>query len=354
MGELKNFLGLEHDHTKEGLFLCQQKYTRDILQKCGMLECKLVSTPIEANAKIYAHEGKKLDDGTMYRKLVGSLIYLTLSRPDIAYAVGVMSRHMQFLKKTHLDAARRILRYVKGDHDTQRSINVYVFKLGLEQFRGVVKDNQQYHCQQRKRIKAAAVTTQESRWLVLLMEDIHQKVDCAVPLHCDNQSAIRLVENLVFHARTKYVEVNYHFIRENVLKEEIEMRQIKTDDQIADLFTKGLSTGKYVKVFSVSLTWYGESRYLKGTKSLGIWYPANESFLLQEYSDSNYGGLQLDRKTTLGGCQFLDGRLVSWSSKKHNCIALSTTEAEYIVAISYTSQVLWMKSQLLDYGYRFQ
>ncbi|XP_023742442.1 uncharacterized mitochondrial protein AtMg00810-like [Lactuca sativa] len=77
-------------------------------------------------------------------------------------------------------------------------------------------------------------------------------------------------------------------------------------------------------------------RYLEGTKSLGLWYPANERFLLQAYSDLNYGGLQLDRKSTSGGCQFLGGRLVSWSSKKHKCIALSTAEAEYIAAASCT------------------
>ncbi|XP_042753194.1 secreted RxLR effector protein 161-like [Lactuca sativa] len=94
-------------------------------------------------------------------------------------------------------------------------------------------------------------------------------------------------------------------------------------------------------------------RYLKVTKGLGIWYPASESFLLQAYSDSNYGGLQLDRKSTLGGCQFLGGGLVSWSFKKQNCIALSTSEAEYITAASCTSQFLWIKSQLLDYGYLF-
>ncbi|XP_052627195.1 uncharacterized mitochondrial protein AtMg00810-like [Lactuca sativa] len=76
-------------------------------------------------------------------------------------------------------------------------------------------------------------------------------------------------------------------------------------------------------------------RYLKGTKNLGIWYPANESFLLQAYSDSKYGVLQLNRKSTSGGCQFLGGRLVSWSSKKQNCIALSITEAEYIAAANY-------------------
>ncbi|XP_023772813.1 uncharacterized mitochondrial protein AtMg00810-like [Lactuca sativa] len=95
------------------------------------------------------------------------------------------------------------------------------------------------------------------------------------------------------------------------------------------------------------------SRYLKGTESLGIWNPTNKSFLLQAYLESKYCGLQLDKKHTLGGCQFLGGRLVSWSSRKHNCIALLTTEAGYTIAASCTSQALWMKSQLLDYGYWF-
>ena len=69
-----------------------------------MLECKLISTPMEPNAKMCAHEGKDLEDATMYRQLVGSLIYLTLTRPDISYAVGVMSQYMQNPKKPHLEA----------------------------------------------------------------------------------------------------------------------------------------------------------------------------------------------------------------------------------------------------------
>jgi len=104
LGELKHFLGLKVDRTKEGLFLCQQKYTRYILQKFGMMECKSASTPIEPNAK-FAHDGKELDDGMMYRQLVSNLIYLTLSRPDISYAVGVMRRYMQSPRKPHLDVA---------------------------------------------------------------------------------------------------------------------------------------------------------------------------------------------------------------------------------------------------------
>lgn len=271
LGELKHFLGLEVERTKEGLFLCQQKYTRDVLQKFGMMECKPVSTPIEPNAKICAHEGKELEDGTMYRQLVGSLIYLTLTRPDISYAVGVMSRYMQSPKKCHLDSARRILRYVKGtidygllykrgencnlvgycdadyagDHDTRRSTTGYVFKLGSGTISWCSKRQPTVSLSTTEaEYRAAATAAQESTWLILLMKDLHQKVDYAVPLHCDNQSAVRLAENPVFHARTKHVEVHYHFLREKVLKEEIEMRQIKTDDQVADLFTKGLSIGK--------------------------------------------------------------------------------------------------------------
>ncbi|XP_023752580.1 uncharacterized mitochondrial protein AtMg00810-like [Lactuca sativa] len=95
-------------------------------------------------------------------------------------------------------------------------------------------------------------------------------------------------------------------------------------------------------------------QYLKGTKCLGIGYLANESFLLQAYPDLNYGGLQLDRKSTSSGCQLIVGRLVSWSSKKQNRIPLLTAEVEYIATANCTSQLLWMKSQLLDYGYCFQ
>ncbi|XP_062086225.1 secreted RxLR effector protein 161-like [Humulus lupulus] len=121
-----------------------------------MPECKPISTPMEANAKLCVHEGKDLQDGAMYRHLVGSLIYLTLTRPDILYAVGVASRYMQHPKKPHLEAVRQMLRYVKdtinygllykkgdevkivgycdvdyaGNHDIRRSTIGYVFKLG--------------------------------------------------------------------------------------------------------------------------------------------------------------------------------------------------------------------------------
>ena len=274
LGQLKHFLGLEVTRTAKGIFLGQQKYAKDLLQKFGMLECKPISTPLEANAKLCGHEGKDLEDGTMYRQLVGSLIYLTLTRPDISYAVGVISRYMQNPKKPHLEAARRILRYVRGtidyglfykkdqdckivgycdadyagDHDTRRSTTGYFFKIGS----GTVS-----WCSKRQpaislstteaEYRAAAMAAQESTWLMQLMEDLHQPRDYKVSIYCDNRSAICLAENPVFHARTKHVEVHYHFIREKVLQEEIELLYVKTEDQVADLFTKGLGVDKFEK-----------------------------------------------------------------------------------------------------------
>ena len=94
-------------------------------------------------------------------------------------------------------------------------------------------------------------------------------------------------------------------------------------------------------------------RYLKGHPNLGLWYPKDSPFELVSYSDSDYAGASLDRKSTTGGCQFLGCRLISWQCKKQTMVATSTTEAEYVAAASCCAQVLWMQNQLLDYGYNF-
>ncbi|GJV61195.1 putative ribonuclease H-like domain-containing protein [Tanacetum coccineum] len=94
-------------------------------------------------------------------------------------------------------------------------------------------------------------------------------------------------------------------------------------------------------------------RYLKGKPKLGLWYPRVSSFDLESYSDSDYAGANLDRKSTTGGCQFLGRRLISWQCKKQTIVATSTTEAEYIAAASCCEQVLWIQNQMLDYGFNF-
>ena len=94
-------------------------------------------------------------------------------------------------------------------------------------------------------------------------------------------------------------------------------------------------------------------RYLLHTPNFGLWYPKGSSFNLMGYSDADYAGEKKDRKSTSGGCQFLGRSLVCWSSKKQNCVALSTTEAEYISAASCCAQLLWMVQTMKDYGINF-
>ena len=98
--------------------------------------------------------------------------------------------------------------------------------------------------------RAMATTAQESTWLIQLLKNLHQLVKYPIPLYCDNLSVIRLVENPVFHARTKHVEVHYHFIRKKVLQEEIELKHIKTENQAGDLLTKSLSLSKFKSLYN--------------------------------------------------------------------------------------------------------
>ena len=95
--------------------------------------------------------------------------------------------------------------------------------------------------------RLAALEAQESTWLKQLMEDLHQPTNYQVQIFHDNLSSIRLAENPIFHARTKHIKVHYHYIREKVLKGEIEMVPTKTKEQFADIFTKSLNKAKFVK-----------------------------------------------------------------------------------------------------------
>ncbi|GJW35313.1 hypothetical protein Tco_0058233 [Tanacetum coccineum] len=94
-------------------------------------------------------------------------------------------------------------------------------------------------------------------------------------------------------------------------------------------------------------------RYLKGQPKLGLWYPRDSPFDLETFSDSDYAGASLDRKSITGGCQFLGKRLISWQCKKQTIVANSTTEAEYVAAANCCGQVLWIQNQMLDYGFNF-
>lgn len=205
MGELTFFLGLQVKQSREGIFISQDKYVAEILRKFQFADSKIASTPMDPEKPFLKDvEGTNVDVHT-YRSMIGSLMYLTSSRPDIMFSVCACAcaRYQVTSKVSHLTAVKRIF------------------------------------------------------------------------------------------------------------------------------------------------------RYLKSQPRLGLWYSKESSFDLVAYSDSDYAGASLDRKSTTGGCQFLGCRLISWQCKKQTMVATSTTKAEYVAAANCCGQVLWLQNQLLDYGYNF-
>ena len=114
LSPLNYFLGLEVSSSADGYYLTQAKYTSDLISRASITDSKIVDTHIEYNCRLNSHDGKPLSDATLYRQLVGSLIYLTVTRPDISYAVHVVSLFMAAPRSSHYDAVLRILRYLKG------------------------------------------------------------------------------------------------------------------------------------------------------------------------------------------------------------------------------------------------
>ena len=117
MGELNFFLGLQIKQLKEGTFINQAKYIRDLLKMFNMEEAKTMKTPLSSSIKLDKDEKGKSIDSTMYRGMIGSLLYLTASRPDIMYSVFLCARFQSCPKESHLSAVKRILRYLKGTMD---------------------------------------------------------------------------------------------------------------------------------------------------------------------------------------------------------------------------------------------
>ncbi|MCO5570356.1 hypothetical protein L7F22_024076 [Adiantum nelumboides] len=238
-----------------------------MLSKYGMADCKPISMPLDQNVKLRTDEGQVLEDVTMYQQIVGSLICLTISRQDLSYSVDLESQFMQLPRKPHLDVVRRTLRYVSATLDytlfyeastelqlsgftdanwagsvcDRRSTNSFMFSLGsvAVTWRPTIALSST-----KVEYRGAAVVACEVAWLELRLGDLGIQVQRPVVIHCDNLSSIQLARNPVFHARTKHIEVHYHFIRERVLDGSIDLTFVRIDEQIANIFTKALGAEK--------------------------------------------------------------------------------------------------------------
>ncbi|GAU35639.1 hypothetical protein TSUD_394790 [Trifolium subterraneum] len=236
LGSLKYFLGLELARGAVGLFISQRKYTLDILSECKMLDCKPSSSPMEQNQKLALDTGPIFADPSRYRRLIGRLIYLTVTRPEITYLVHILSQFMQAPHQAHWDAAMRVLRSTTG----------YLMKLGAAPISWKTKKQTTVSkSSSEAEYRAMNQAVSEIIWLRSLLSSLQIHYDCPTVLHCDNQAAIHIAANPVFHERTKHIETDCHFIRTHLQRGIISTTYVHTTKQQADIFTKALASRQF-------------------------------------------------------------------------------------------------------------
>ncbi|XP_057443809.1 uncharacterized mitochondrial protein AtMg00810-like [Lotus japonicus] len=277
LGKVAYFLGMQFHYTDKGVLLHQGKYVREVLGRFKMSDCNPSRTPAEVIQKFDSTVEERVD-ATEYKQLVGSLRYLCNSRPDICYAVGVLSRFMSEPQKSHLLAAKRVLRYVKGTSDLgiwfpmyggQGNVDLYGFsdsdwcgdKLDrrsttgyLFMFQGApiswVSKKQPVvalsSCE--AEYIAGCYAACQAAWLSALLTELGVQLEGSVCLRIDNKSTINLAKNPVAHGRSKHIETRFHFIREQVEKGRLKLVHCGTLDQVADLLTKAVKGDQFEKL----------------------------------------------------------------------------------------------------------
>ncbi|XP_019057753.1 PREDICTED: uncharacterized protein LOC109116558 [Tarenaya hassleriana] len=272
LGPLKYFLGIEVARGPLGISMCQRKYVLDILNETGLLGAKPVSFPLDQNHRLAISTSEILSDPEPYRRLVGHLIYLLATRPDITYSVHILSQFMHEPRRDHWDAALRLVRYLKNnpgqgillhsnselrlsgwcDSDwagcprTRKSLSGWIVQFDHSLVSWKTKRQQTISLSFAKaEYQALAVLTCELLWFKGLLSFLGVEHTTPMTAHSDSQSALQLVANDVFHERTKHIEVDCHFLRHHLSNRNIITRHVPTGDQLADIFTKALGKKEF-------------------------------------------------------------------------------------------------------------
>ncbi|GJT28799.1 retrovirus-related pol polyprotein from transposon TNT 1-94 [Tanacetum coccineum] len=246
MGELNFYFGLQIKQLEDGIFFNQSKYVKEMLKKFGLENAKPIKTPMSSETKLTRdEEGEPIDD-TKYRGMIGSLLYLTASRPDIMFSVCLCARFQEAPKTSHLEAVKRIFRYIKG---TSHLGLWYPKGTSLEPIIYVDSDHAGDYMSKKQTALAISTTEaeyvsagkacQQALWMKQALVDYEVKLN-DVPVLCDNKGAIDLSKNPVLHSRTKHIEIRHHFLCDNVQKGNISIEKVASEDNIADILTKPL------------------------------------------------------------------------------------------------------------------
>jgi hypothetical protein len=268
LGLMHYFLGLEVWHIPHKIFLNQGKYAFEILKRFDMLECKSMCTPMGTKLKLLVDTSSELVDATLYREIIGPLMYLTNTRPDICFVVKTLSRYLVEPRRVHLVDAKHVMRYLKGmleyglcytgnhdfrlygytDSDWAASISdrkitsACCFSLG----------STMTSWKRRKQSSTALNTTEaeyivacfancEAIWLRKLLIGLFDLEIEEIVIICDNQSCIKMTENPVFHDKSKHLEIWYHHICDMVQRGVVKLQYVGTDEQVAYVLTELLS-----------------------------------------------------------------------------------------------------------------
>lgn len=257
LGELHYFLGIEVKKVNDGIVLTQEKYAKDVLKRVNMSDCKAVNTPLSISEKLSAYEGTPLGpvDSTWYRSLVGALHYLTLTRPDLSFSVNKVCQYLHAPTTEHWAAAKRILRYLKhtvklglkigksnsllvsafsdanwaGCLDDRRSTGGFVVFIGPNLVSwSARKQATVSRSSTEAEYKALENATAEIMWIKTLLHELGIQAPKTAKVWCDNIGATYMTANPVFYARTKHIEVDYHFVRERVARKLLQVEYIST------------------------------------------------------------------------------------------------------------------------------
>lgn len=282
LGEMNHFLGVKvvQDPKEEVIWIGQPLYTDSILEKFGMSDAKPISTPVAVNTKLMlGTEDSEYFDKPTYQSAVGCLLYLaTKTRPDITFAVSQVARFTSNPTQQHWTAVKRIFRYLKGtshyglvyrkgdstkiygysdadwggDCNDFKSTSGYIFQMsGTAVSWRTNKQTCVALSTAEAEYMALASAAQEAVWMRQLSLDMQLDISEPTIIFEDNQAAICMSRNPQFHGRTKHIGIKYHYVREQVSKSTIELRYCRTDNMIADIFTKGLSQEKFIKLRSM-------------------------------------------------------------------------------------------------------
>ncbi|GKC87035.1 putative ribonuclease H-like domain-containing protein [Tanacetum coccineum] len=227
----------------DGIFISQDKYVADILNKFNFVTMKTTSTPIKTNKALLKDEEAKDVDVHLYRSMIGSLMYLTASRPDIMFAVCACARFQVTHKVSHLHAVKRIFRYLKG----QSKLGLWYprdLPFNLEAFSD--SDYAGASLYRKSTTGAEYVTAANCYGQVSWIQN--QMLDYGfnfmnTKIYIDNESTICIVKNPVFHSKTKHIKIRHHFIKDSYEKRLIQVIKINTDHNVADLLTKAFDVG---------------------------------------------------------------------------------------------------------------